>query len=44
MSNVRELHAASASRKGRGGSAEECGGGVAWTLSIRHFAYYILVE
>lgn len=44
MSNVRELHAASASREGRGGSAEECGSGAAWTLSIGHFANYILAE
>lgn len=42
MPNVPELHAASASREGRGGSAEECGGGAAWTLSIGHFTNYIL--
>lgn len=44
MSNVPELHAASASRKGHRGSAEECGCVAAWTLSIGHFADNILVE
>lgn len=42
MQNVRELHAASASRQGRGGSAAECSGGAAWAVPIRHFTDYIL--